>query len=125
MKLSDIKVRDLVTRSIGGEIDSNLSVTAVTAHRIICGPWEFDRITGGEIDEDLGWNGIHTGSFLRRAIDMTLVPTEWKQELRKFLADGVASPEFLVFLESTPAVRKLIEADFRDDPYMNFVFGKG
>jgi hypothetical protein len=28
-----------------------LTVTAVTPERIICGDWEFDPITGAEIDE--------------------------------------------------------------------------
>ena len=40
-------------------------VTQLTADRIICGGWEFDRQTGAEIDEDLGWGpGGVTGSFL-------------------------------------------------------------
>jgi len=42
-----------------------LKVTQLTADRIICGAWEFDRRTGAEIDEYLGWgpSGV-TGSFL-------------------------------------------------------------
>ena len=42
-----------------------LKVTQLTADRIICGGWEFDRQSGAEIDEDLGWgpSGV-TGSFL-------------------------------------------------------------
>ena len=42
-----------------------LKVTQLTADRIICGGWEFDRQSGAEIDEDLGWgSGGVTGSFL-------------------------------------------------------------
>ena len=35
-----------------------LKVTQLTAYRIICGGWEFDRQTGAEIDEDLGWGRV-------------------------------------------------------------------
>ena len=42
-----------------------LKVTDITETRIICGPWEFSRETGGEIDEELGWDGINTGSLLK------------------------------------------------------------
>jgi hypothetical protein len=42
-----------------------LKVTQLTADRIICGGWEFDRRTGVEIDEYFGWGpGGFTGSFL-------------------------------------------------------------
>lgn len=62
-----IKVGDTVTRILAGEIRMPLKVTAITETRIICGPWEFDKNTGGEIDEDLGWDGIiHTGSVLEK-----------------------------------------------------------
>lgn len=26
--------------------------------------WTFSTLTGGEVDEDLGWNGVNTGSYL-------------------------------------------------------------
>ena len=41
-----------------------LEVTELTEKEIICGSWKFSKITGGEIDEDLGWDGINTGSIL-------------------------------------------------------------
>ena len=40
-------------------------MTQLTADRIICGGWEFDRQTGAEIDEDLGWGlGVSPVHFL-------------------------------------------------------------
>ncbi len=43
-----------------------LKVTEVTPSRIICGPWEFDKLTGAEIDEDLCWGPLTgTGSYIR------------------------------------------------------------
>ena len=61
--IKDITVGDLVTRDLCG-VPMPLKVTAVTDERIICGPWEFDRATGAEIDEDLGWGPDGTGSFI-------------------------------------------------------------
>lgn len=61
------KKGDEVTRWMGGEIVMNLIVTEVTETRVICGSWEFDRATGAEIDEDLGWGVNGTGSFIRPA----------------------------------------------------------
>lgn len=64
-KLRDVAVGDGVFRFIG---DSNspmpLKVTAVTEDRIICGEWEFDKRTGAEIDELLGWGAAMTGSYI-------------------------------------------------------------
>jgi len=42
-----------------------LTVTAVTEDRIICGPWEFDKRTGAEIDEDFGWGPGFSGSYIQ------------------------------------------------------------
>jgi hypothetical protein len=43
-----------------------LRITEVTDTSIICGSWTFDRYTGAEIDEDLGWGPSfgRTGSYL-------------------------------------------------------------
>ena len=32
----------------------------------VCGPYKFDRITGAEVDEELGWGAppLMTGSFI-------------------------------------------------------------
>ena len=65
-KLAEIAVGDFVLRwFVGIPKPMRLKVTQITADRIICGAWEFDRQSGAEIDEDLGWGpGGVTGSFL-------------------------------------------------------------
>ena len=65
-KLAEIAVGDFVLRWFWGiPIPMRLKVTQITADRIICSAWEFDRQSGAEIDEDLGWGpGGVTGSFL-------------------------------------------------------------
>ena len=60
----NIKVGDKVTRIMAGQLMMYLTVTEVTEKRIICGPWEFSRKTGLEIDEDLGWTENASGSYL-------------------------------------------------------------
>ena len=64
--LRDVVVGDTVFRWLTG-LDSTveLRVTAVTMDRIVCGPWQFDRQTGEEIDEDLGWGPTLPGSYIR------------------------------------------------------------
>lgn len=61
------KVGDKVVRVIGGMVEMPLTVTEVTENKIVCGAWEFDRATGAEIDEDLGWGPSYgvTGSVLK------------------------------------------------------------
>lgn len=63
--LTQIKVNDIVNRNMGlnGPIMS-LKVTQLTADRIVCGDWEFDRSTGAEIDELLGWGPEGTGTWI-------------------------------------------------------------
>ena len=63
--LTGVRVGDQVIRWLGGEVPMKLVVTEVTSERIKCGPWEFDRRTGAEIDEDLGWGVKGTGSFIQ------------------------------------------------------------
>ena len=56
---------DIVKRLIGAEeLVMKLKITAMDDKYIHCGPWKFDRATGAEIDEDLGWNATQTGSRL-------------------------------------------------------------
>lgn len=45
-------------------IKTQLKITEITADKIVCGDWEFDKNTGAEIDEELGWNNERTGSYL-------------------------------------------------------------
>lgn len=62
-----VKEGEFINRYLGG-IDKpmSLKVTEVTDSRIICGPWQFDKLTGAEIDEELGWGPLSgTGSYIR------------------------------------------------------------
>lgn len=65
----NVKVGDRVVRLLGGELPMELVVTEVSDEVIVCGGpggWRFDRVTGIEVDEELGWGpqfGI-TGSYL-------------------------------------------------------------
>ena len=68
-EISDIRAGDVVTRILGGQ-PMELRVTQVDEHLIYCGKpgvgWSFDRVTGVEVDEELGWGpqfGI-TGTYL-------------------------------------------------------------
>jgi hypothetical protein len=58
-------VGDKVLRWLAGiAVPMPFIATEVTDARIICGPWEFDRNTGAEIDELLGWGSKSTGSCI-------------------------------------------------------------
>jgi hypothetical protein len=68
--LHALKAGETVTRLLGGSIPMRLVVTEIDERFIYCGRpgagWMFDRDTGIEVDEELGWGpqfGI-TGSFL-------------------------------------------------------------
>jgi hypothetical protein len=71
--MDEIKVGDTVIRWLAGTIPMELKVTEVTDTEILCGKrgdgWMFDKKTGAEIDEELGWGPppkfSHTGSFIR------------------------------------------------------------
>ena len=67
--LSSLKINDEVLRLLGGEIPQKLKVTEVTPTRIICGPWEFHKLTGGEIDLPLGSDGVNTVISYIRPVD--------------------------------------------------------
>jgi len=80
---SYVKVGDVVLRMLSGAVPMKLIVSEVTDTLILCGPkdvgWAFERRSGAEVDEELGWgvrdkNGVlsPTGSFL--------VPYEHKEE---------------------------------------------
>jgi hypothetical protein len=64
-------VGKFVTRFLAGTIPMRLRVTEVTATRVLCGGYEFDRETGAEIDDDLGWGPPPklTGSCIVEAPD--------------------------------------------------------
>lgn len=60
-----VEVGELVGRKFAGMI-MPLFVSELTDTLIICGGWKFDRATGAEVDEELGWGPLPliTGSFL-------------------------------------------------------------
>ena len=69
LDLAQVRAGDVVTRLLGGS-PMDLKVTLVDEKLIYCGKpgvgWSFDRATGVEVDEELGWGpqfGI-TGSYL-------------------------------------------------------------
>lgn len=69
MSFEHVKVGDTVIRNLGGA-PMELKVTEVTETEILCGArdsgYMFDRKTGAEIDEFMGWGPPPkmTGSFL-------------------------------------------------------------
>ena len=48
-----MKIGGTVTRMLAGVIPMDLKITDITEDKIVCGPWEFDKVTGIEIDEDI------------------------------------------------------------------------
>lgn len=59
-----LSVGDTVTRMLGGSLPMKLKITQIKDGLIHCGPWTFCPKTGMEIDEELGWNANHSGSYL-------------------------------------------------------------
>lgn len=61
-----MKVGDKVTRMLAGRIPMTLIVTAIDDEFIhVGGGWKFDKTTGAEVDEELGWGNKGTGSYLQ------------------------------------------------------------
>lgn len=61
-----MKVGDQVTRILADTISMQLIVTAIDEEFIhVGGGWKFDKVTGAEIDEELGWNKERTGSYIK------------------------------------------------------------
>lgn len=61
--LSEVKAGDIISRHLGGVV-MQLRVTEVTDKLIKCFDWTFDKKTGAEIDEELGWGPSGTGSYI-------------------------------------------------------------
>jgi hypothetical protein len=63
-----VQVGDTVTRMLAGQYPMILKVTQITDDLIVCGEhgWTFDRKTGAEVDDEIGWGPRHgvTGSHL-------------------------------------------------------------
>jgi hypothetical protein len=63
--LVSVVAADKVTRWLCGTIPMTLTVEKVTSEQIICGGgWEFDRVTGAKMDDELVWGNERTGSFI-------------------------------------------------------------
>lgn len=72
-----MKVGDKVTRILCG-IEMPLVVTQMDDYLIYCGPYKFSKNTGAEIDEELDWNNIRTGSYLKEIINESNVDvSDW------------------------------------------------
>ncbi len=67
--LNNLKVGDTVDRCFAGFSPMKLKVSAIDDKYIHCSHWKFDKVTGAEIDEDLGWDKFNTGSYLRTSND--------------------------------------------------------
>lgn len=65
LNLNELQVGDYVIRELGaGGPTMRLEVTKVDEKTVECHYWTFSKSTGGEIDLDLGWDGVNTGSRL-------------------------------------------------------------
>lgn len=62
--LERICVGDTVLRLLSSGPAQRLKVTEIDENYIYCGPWKFLKATGGEVDEDLDWDGYQTGSMV-------------------------------------------------------------
>jgi len=63
--LGRLRVGDQVTRWLAGVVPIPLVVTSRKGGLIECGAWTFDARNGAEIDPDLGWDEMGTGSYIR------------------------------------------------------------
>lgn len=55
MGFENLRVGDVVVRMLAGTLPMKLQVLDITDQLIVCSAWQFDRATGAEIDEELGW----------------------------------------------------------------------
>lgn len=62
--MGNLKVGDTVQRTIANVVKMDLTITKIDEKLIHCGDWTFDRVTGAEIDEELGWNSQFSGSYI-------------------------------------------------------------
>ena len=71
-----IKVGDKVTRMVAGGVPMmECTVSEIDDKFIHCGAWKFDKKTGAEVDEYLGWGvvdadgTVRTGTYLKEMHD--------------------------------------------------------
>lgn len=63
--LDQCKLGDTVNRYLSTiPTPMKLVITQITEDRIICGDWKFDKTTGAELDEMLGWSAHYSGSYI-------------------------------------------------------------
>ena len=62
--LSSLRQGDKVKRFMDGDVMMELTITNLKGGLIICGDWTFDSNSGSEIDDFLGWDGNHSGSWI-------------------------------------------------------------
>ena len=63
--LQNVQPGDVVERVLCGMLPMQLTATAVTPERVVCGSWEFIATSGTEMDEDLGWTDEETRIYIR------------------------------------------------------------
>jgi hypothetical protein len=54
----DVEVGDIVVRRLAGSLPMAMKVTGLDETTIYCGRWKFLKSTGGEVDDERGWDGI-------------------------------------------------------------------
>jgi len=56
----------VVVRMLAGTLPMKLQVSDITEQLIVCSAWQFDKATGAEIYEELGWwpPPLMTGSYI-------------------------------------------------------------
>ena len=66
MGFENLRVGDVVVRMLADTLPMKLEVSDITDQLIVCSAWQFDRATGAEIDEELGWGPLPlmTGSYI-------------------------------------------------------------
>jgi hypothetical protein len=64
--VESLRVGDVVVSMLAGTLPMKLQVSDITEQVIVCSAWQFDRATGAEIDEELGWGPppLMTGSYI-------------------------------------------------------------
>lgn len=60
----DLKVGDVVTRFMS-RLTTRIEVTRVQDSVIECGTSRFSRKNGAELDDDLGWDDVCTGAYIK------------------------------------------------------------
>lgn len=80
--LMKIKKGDVVERMLAFQIPQYLNVEIVTDERIVAGPWEFDRETGLEIDEDIQDMSIPLMDRLQISYIKRVLTEEEKQKVQ-------------------------------------------